>query len=93
MVFNYTKKHQFGTRLTIENKRLEIVKQTKLLGIVITDDLKWNENTKFLVKRANAIMEILRKLSNFSPPIEDMKTIYILYIRSIQYTVYVVYSH
>ena len=28
-------------------------------------------------------MEILRKLSSFNPPLEDMKTIYILYIRSI----------
>ena len=35
------------------------------------------------MKRANARMELLRKLAKFSPPIEDMKNIYILYIRSI----------
>ena len=83
MVFNFTEKYQFSTRLTLENEPLETVEKCKLLGVVITNDLKWNENTKYLIKRANARMEILRKLSSFNPPISDMVTVYILYIRSI----------
>ena len=62
---------------------LPVVSQAKLLGVIITDDLKWTENTKYIIKKANARMELLRKISKFSPPIEDMKNIYILYIRSI----------
>ena len=59
MIFNFTKNYQLTSRSIIENNQLELVKQTKLLGIIITDDLKWNEDTKYLVNRANARMEIL----------------------------------
>lgn len=58
-------------------------RQTKLLGIIITNDITWSKNTRYIIKRANARMELLRKLVPFNPPIEDMKTVYILYIRSI----------
>ena len=55
MIFNFTNKCQFTSRLNIEDNRLEQVKQRKLL-VIITDDLKWNENTKSLVNRANATL-------------------------------------
>ena len=53
------------------------------MGVIIQDNLKWDENTENLVKRANARMMLLQKLSEFGAPREDMKTIYIAYIRSI----------
>ena len=31
----------------------------KILGTIITDDLKWGKNNKFLIKRAYARMELL----------------------------------
>ena len=46
MIFNFSKKHQFNIKLTVNNDRVEIVKEAKLLGTTITDDLKWNKNTK-----------------------------------------------
>ena len=83
MTFNFTDNHQFSSRLTLNNEHLEIVNFTKLLGVVISDDLKWDENTDFLVKRAYACMELLRKISSFGTGREEKKDIYILYIRSI----------
>ena len=50
MVFNFTNKYQFSTRLTLENQILETVKETKLLGTIITDDLKWDKNTDYIKK-------------------------------------------
>ena len=76
MIFNYTNKYQFTTRLTINDKPVEILESTRLLGTVIQNDLGWNMNTAELVKKANARMELLRKVASFSPVIEDMKTIY-----------------
>ena len=52
MVFNFTKTKQFSTRLTLKKKTIEKVRETKLLGTVITDDLKWTKNTKSLVKKS-----------------------------------------
>ena len=59
------------------------MKYAKLLGVIISDNLKWDENTNYLVKRANSRMELLRKVASFGTSIEEKKNIYILYIRSI----------
>ena len=83
MIFNYTRKYQFNTRLSIEDEILSIVKEVKLLGVVITDDLSWNRNTSYLVKKANSRMRILHKLCEFSIPVKEMVIIYIAYIRSV----------
>ena len=52
MVFNFTTNYQFSTRLKIDNDILETVKETRLLGTIITDDLKWEKNSNDIVKRA-----------------------------------------
>ena len=83
MIFNYTQKYQFSTRLNIEGEILETVKDTKLLGTIIQDDLKWDKNTENIVKKANKRMELLRKISPFGVNLDEMKNIYILYIRSL----------
>ena len=51
MIFNFSKNHQFSTRLELENEILEIVKETKLLGTIISDNLKWDKNTENIVKK------------------------------------------
>ena len=38
----------------------------QLLGVIITNDLKWHENTKFIVKNANRKMGMLHKFSKFT---------------------------
>ena len=83
MIYNFSKNHQFTTRLSLDNEVLGIVESTKLLGTIIQNDLKWDQNTAHIVKKANARLVLLRKLATFSLPVEDLKIIYILYIRSL----------
>ena len=83
MIFNFTRNYQCTTKLAHNNDSVEIIDETKLLGTIITDDLKWHRNTESIVKRANARMRILHKISEFSAPVEDMVTIYVSYIRSL----------
>ena len=71
MVFNETINYQFVTRLYVNNFLLENIQQTTLLGVVITSDLKWQENTK-LVKRAYRRTIILVKLYEFNVPQSDL---------------------
>ena len=66
MIFNFTNNFQFSTRTFINGKNIEVIDQTKLLGVVITNDLKWEENTNVLVKKANARMQLLRKCATFT---------------------------
>ena len=83
MIFNFCKEYQFTSKIQIENEEMEIVSQTKLLGVIVNNKLTWDDNTKYLVQRANSRLRLLHKLSSFSVPIADLINIYILYIRSI----------
>ena len=82
MIFNFSK-HQFSTRLSLKNKNIEEVKEIKLLGTYITKDLKWNKNTKYLVRRAYSRMELLRQITQFTKSRQDKLHIYKVYIRSV----------
>ena len=83
MIINFTNKNQFTTRISLENETLELVSEAKVLGCIITDDLKFHKNTQYMVKKAYARMTILHKLYSFNIPTEDLIIIYILYIRSL----------
>ena len=82
MVFNYSNKYQFSPRLEIDGEQIEVIDRTQLLGTVITDDLRWEQNTSHLVRKANGRMELLRRVASFGTDIQDLKTIYILFVRS-----------
>ena len=83
MIVNYTHNFQFATRVQINDKLLETIQETTLLGTVVSSDLKWHSNSDQLVKKAYQRMTILRKLYAFNLPLEDLVMIYNLYIRSI----------
>ena len=83
IIFNFTKKYQFTTRLTLNDEYIEVLKSTKLLGTIISDDLQWNLNTENLVRKTNSRMKLLRRVSCFNPPLEDLKVIYFLFVRSV----------
>ena len=82
MIFNSTHNYQFTTRLSINDKPIEVINSTKLLGTIITDDLKWDANCANLVKKANGRMELMRKVSSFGLDKEELKNIYFLFVRS-----------
>ena len=83
MIFNFNKNKQFSTRLVLNGKKIETVNEIKLLGTIITNNLKWDKNTKLLVKRAYSRMEILRQMSKFTNSVKDKVQIYKAYIRSV----------
>ena len=82
MVFNFTDKYQFTPRLSINDQLIEVIDSTRLLGTIITSDLRWEQNTSHIVKKANARMELLRRVASFGTNVNDLKIIYVLFIRS-----------
>ena len=83
MIFNPSKNYKFNTRLSIEGRVIEQVKEAKLLGVIIRDDLSWKSNTKYVTRKAYKRMTILKNLFHFKLPIPEMVEIYCLYIRSV----------
>ena len=93
LIFNFTDNFQFSTRLYMENVLLEIISETKLLGTIVSADLKWHQNTEMLVKKGYQRMILLQKLYSFKVDVGDLVNIYILYIRSILEQCCVVWSY
>ena len=83
LIFNFTQNYQFTTRLMLNDEIVEVLDRTRLLGTIITSDLKWDDNTANIVKKANARMQLLRKVSSFGTSRDELKIIYILFIRSL----------
>ena len=82
MIFNFTNDNQFTTRVKMENEVLPVVNKAKLLGTIITNDLKWSENTSFLVKKANGRLQLLRRAANYTKSTADLKSIYLSHVRN-----------
>ena len=82
MVFNFSKTKQFKLDVKLKNETLEVVEETKLLGVHITSDLRWNKNTELLVKDANRRMRVLHKAAKFTDNVLDLLVIYKTFIRS-----------
>ena len=53
MVFNPGRARDFMPRFEINSEELEVVDETKLLGVMLRSDLSWSSNTNYIVKRAN----------------------------------------
>ena len=63
MSFNTSRKYDFLPKLTIGGEQLEVVDQTKLLGVMISNDLRWNHHIEYIVKKARKRFWYLRRLS------------------------------
>ena len=81
--FNFTKEKQFTTDIVLKKEKLQTVSQTKLLGTIITDGLKWDENTKYIVRKANQKMRMLHNFSKFTKNKSHIMHIFKSQVRSI----------
>ena len=52
--FNFTRKHKFTPNLLLEGTKLDVVQNTKLLGLTVTDDGRFDMNTKIMVSKGNS---------------------------------------
>ena len=83
MIVNFSREKEFNITLKVNDQEIETVNKVKLLGTILTSDLKWNETVQYIIRRANSRMIILRKISQFTKKLDDLKQIYISFIRSI----------
>jgi hypothetical protein len=71
----------FATRLTINNKKLDQVSVTKLLGVWISDDMSWSRNCKEITIKAYSRLTMLTKLKYVGVCTEDLIDVYKLFIQ------------
>ena len=83
MIFNFTEKFQFTTRLQIKNENIDIVDRMKILGTIVTKSLSWDENCQHLIKKVNARMQLLRNILSFGASNNEMVHIWTVFCRSV----------
>ena len=69
--------------LTIGEHRLKIVTECKLLGIIISDDLKWNGHIDNIVSRASKRIYFLVQLKRAKVEVNNLVKFYKTCIRSL----------
>lgn len=83
MVFNPGWSRDFMPRFNFNDKEIEVVEESKLLGVMLSSDLSWNANTNYIVKRANKKLWCLKRLKQLGANSNDLTDVYIKQIRSI----------
>ena len=79
--------------LKIKDHQLELVTSYKVLGLVIQNNLKWNNHIDSIVTKASKRLHILRVLRHSGIEISDLITIYTALIWSLQEYCCVVWHH
>ena len=62
---------------------IELMEETKLLGVVITSDLKWRKNTEYLPTRGYSRLWMVKRLKKLNCPVEELLATFIKQVRSI----------
>ena len=83
MVFNTCKTIDILPTASINGEEINLVEEMKILGVVITSDLKFNKNTDYIVKKAFKRIWILRRLKNLGATQSQLLDIYIKQVRSV----------
>ena len=83
MLFNPCTSLDFMPNLELGGHELELVEEMKLLGLVITSDMKWAANTDYIVKRGYKKLWLMRRLKELGANQDELKDIYIKQVRSL----------
>ena len=80
---SFTKKLSEFHPILVNGNQLEAVRSAKLLGVIITSDLSWNEHINETVKKASKRLYFLVQLKRAKLPCRDLVLFYATCIRSI----------
>ena len=74
----------FPPEFSFKNKEhLQVVEETRLLGVVLSSDLRWQANTTALCSRAMAKMWLLRRMKSLKLDSEFILDYYLKEVRSL----------
>ena len=82
--FTFARKLDFPTNLTFsDGSPVGVLSETTLLGVIISNDLKWQKNTSFICAKARKKLWVLRRMANLDLSRHEMLDVYGKEVRSI----------
>ena len=83
MLFSESRTVDIQPEFYVNGEEIQMVDKFKLLGVVLTSDLKWKENTTYIVTRCYSILWMIRRLKSLNCPQEQLIDTFIKQVRSI----------
>ena len=83
MLFNSAKQSDFMPEIVVGDENLEVVEEFKLLGVMLTSNLKWETNTDYITKKAYKRLWMIRRLKNLGMCTKSLVKIFTTQIRSV----------
>ena len=83
MLFNPAKQWDFMPEIEVGGQILEVVDEYKLVGVMISSNLKWDENTEYITKKAYSRLWMLRRLKNLGLKKTSLLQVFTMQIRSV----------
>ena len=80
MLFHRSKSKDFQPEIYVGDSLLNVFEESKILGVILTSDLKWAKNTQYIVSRCMKRIWTLRRIREVGGSQEDLVIVYILQI-------------
>ena len=80
---SFTKSENTLEPVTINNTNIEVVPSAKLLGVMISNDLKWNMHVEMIYRKVPGRLYFLRQLKRAKVPTNDLLSFYTTCIRPV----------
>ena len=83
MLFNNCKSIDFLPTMELEGNDIELVEEMKILGVVLTSDMKFSRNTEYIVERAFKRVWMVKRLKVLGANDSQLIDVYIKQVRSV----------
>ena len=83
MLFNQCKSFDFMPSLELEGCQIDLVEDMKILGVMISSDMKFSKNTQYIIKKAYRRIWMLKRLKNLGATTSQMLDVYTKQVRSV----------
>ena len=70
-------------QLFIDNTPIEVVHHSKILGVIVSDDLKWNKHVEYITRKASQRLHLLVLCRRAGIGNNEIKLMYITKIRPV----------
>ena len=80
---SFAKEQRVFDPVIIEEKEVELVTSTKLVGLTIANDLTWNDLVTEITKKASKRLYFVTQLKRAGVPKQDLALLYVSCMRSV----------
>ena len=83
MLFRRSRKYDFQPIIHLENKQIDLVEESNILGVIISSYLKWEKNVNYIIKKFMKKLWMLRRIKQLGGTVEELLCVYEIQLRCI----------